>query len=292
VTSLDLSDNYELGKDLSKPAAAAGLGSKLLLAGSAEGSGAAGSGPAAAGSGGGGAGGVGGAGGGGVSGGDGGGGAPAGEEGGGGSTNARSSRASGEEAIAERAVVRARAWAARATSVPALSLLIDELPALRSLDLSYCLSVSTLPEATCVRLAGSLHSLCLDGCIGLQKLEGLGKLTALQRLSLHGCRHLKALPESIRFLDASLRYLDISGCLKMVRLPATIGGLFALRYMDLKGCDGLSFLPDLSRLERLLSIRLPDDLAEQPRYSHLPHYKPPFVYRHYGVFVAPLGSSG
>ena len=74
--------------------------------------------------------------------------------------------------------------------------------------------------------------------------------------------------------------------------PSCADNLFALRYIDLIGCDGLGFLPDFSRLECLLSIRLPEGLAEQSRYAHLPHYKPPFTHRHYAVLTAPVGWSG
>ena len=215
------------------------------------------------------------------------------EEGGEGEGNGRATGGElpGLGQLGHLATGQARAWAGRASAVPALTLLLAHFPALESIDLSYCLSLPALPEAACARLA-SLRSLKLDGCVSLIRLEGIGKLTALRRLSLHGCSRLKALPESLRHLDSSLRLLDVSGCRGLSRLPAALSNLFALRYIDLIGCDGLGFLPDFSRLECLLSIRLPEGLAEQSRYAHLPHYKPPFTHRHYAVLTAPVGWSG
>ena len=172
-------------------------------------------------------------------------------------------------------------------AVPALSSLIHQLPNLAVLDLSFCLSLAALPEAA-TRLV-ALRTLRLDGCINLRKLpETTGRLR-LQRLYLSGCKKIERLPESMRQMGESLEKLDLSGCKSLSRLPSAVSALAALRSVDFYGCDALHSLPDMSKLVRLLSVHLPQELAEQPRYVGLPCYKPPRAHRYYNSLIAPKG---
>lgn len=172
-------------------------------------------------------------------------------------------------------------------AVPALSSLIHHMPNLITLDLSYCLSLAALPEAA-TRLA-ALRTLRLDGCINITKLpESMGRLR-LQKLYISGCKKVERLPESLRMMAESLQTIDASGCKSLSRLPSDVSALTTLRSIDLSGCDALHFLPDVSKLERLLSVHLPQELSEQPRYANLPSYKPRRAYRYYNSLIAPKG---
>ena len=172
-------------------------------------------------------------------------------------------------------------------AVPALSSLIHLMPSLITLDLSYCLSLAALPEAV-TRLV-KLRILRLDGCINISKLpETMGRLR-LQRLYISGCKKVERLPESLRMMAESLETIDASGCKSLSRLPSSVSALTKLRSIDLFGCDALHFLPDMSKLQRLLSVHLPQELSEQPRYYHLPSYKPRRAHRYYNSLTAGKG---
>ena len=116
-----------------------------------------------------------------------------------------------------------------------------ELEALTMLRLSYCGSLTVLPEA-------------------------IGGLAALTTLDLSGCDSLHALPEAICRL-AVLPMLDLRGCENLTALPEAIDGLAALAMLDLRGCESLTALPEaICRLAVLpmLDTGFRDKLAAQP----------------------------
>ena len=71
---------------------------------------------------------------------------------------------------------------------------------------------------------------------------GLGALSSLVKLDLHGCQSLTALPESIGELVALVE-LDLSHCEALSALPASLGGLKRLSKIILNCCGSLTALP-------------------------------------------------
>ncbi|CAM9157218.1 unnamed protein product [Chrysoparadoxa australica] len=109
------------------------------------------------------------------------------------------------------------------------------------LDLSFCYSLTRLPESLCYLT--TLQHLDLSGCRGLTSLsESLCSLTTLQHLNLRGCNGLTSLPESLGHLKA-LQHLDLSWCISLTSLPESLGHLKALQHLDLRRCEGLTSLP-------------------------------------------------
>lgn len=115
-----------------------------------------------------------------------------------------------------------------------LTKLPEHFPAfLTSLSLGYCELLTTLPE----HLPASLTKLRLGWCRSLTALpEHLP--ASLTELNLEGCESLTALPEH---LPASLTELDLAGCRSLTALPEHLPA--SLTELYLEGCESLTTLP-------------------------------------------------
>jgi Leucine-rich repeat (LRR) protein len=96
----------------------------------------------------------------------------------------------------------------------------------------------------------------LTKCGELQELgENVGQFfPKLKRLVMQECVRLKRLPESIGHLT-DLEHLDLSYCRRLGALPNAIVGLVSLRSLHLKYCLGLTHLPkELGKLTNLETL--------------------------------------
>ena len=78
-------------------------------------------------------------------------------------------------------------------------------------------------------------------------------------VNLTGRRDMKELPASVGKLQA-LQNLNLGDCTGLTSLPSELGGLQALEKLSLRVCNGLTSLPDLSGLEKLKVVDLPEKL--------------------------------
>lgn len=134
---------------------------------------------------------------------------------------------------------------------------ILSLQKLESLDLSYCEKLTSLVSDVPLK---SLRSLHLASCSRLKKFSvtsenmreldlsetaieelplSLGCLSQLETLSLWRCKSLKLLPNNLVGLN-SLRYLKVTGCLKLQSLPELPPSIEILWASD---CSSLAKLP-------------------------------------------------
>lgn len=134
---------------------------------------------------------------------------------------------------------------------------------LRSVDLSFNL-LSQWPEEALLHVASSLEVCVLAGCQLTDIPASLGRLTALQELTLNGNafrslprevgllqrleklnvanNQLAGLPETMGWMH-SLEELHVSGNAALTRLPDTLGNLRKLQVLDASFC-GLNAIPD------------------------------------------------
>jgi Leucine-rich repeat (LRR) protein len=101
-----------------------------------------------------------------------------------------------------------------------------------------------------------LQTLDLTKCGELQELgENVGQFfPKLKRLVMQECVRLKRLPESIGHLT-DLEHLDLSYCRRLGALPNAIVGLVSLRSLDLEFCTKLKHLPEeLGKLTNLETL--------------------------------------
>uniref|UniRef100_A0A6N2KTI6 TIR domain-containing protein n=1 Tax=Salix viminalis TaxID=40686 RepID=A0A6N2KTI6_SALVM len=141
-----------------------------------------------------------------------------------------------------------------------------EVPNLDQLDLSFCTSLTCLPD-----IIGELKSLVkldLRYCKKLASLpSSIGKLTCLVKLRLGDCCELASLPESIGELK-SLVELDLHSCKKLASLPSSIGGLKSLVELTVRRCSKLASLPEsIGELKCLKTL----DLGYCSKLASLPN---------------------
>ncbi|XP_073104758.1 disease resistance protein RGA2-like [Elaeis guineensis] len=133
---------------------------------------------------------------------------------------------------------------------------LHHLTALETICLSDCEGATELPE-----FPESLLALSIRRCHNISSLpEGLGRLTALQSLEIHGLPKLSSLPQGMEGLTAlhSLRIIDLP---KLSSLPQGMEGLKALEFLEINSLPELSSLPQwiegLTALHSLQIINLP-----------------------------------
>ena len=102
-------------------------------------------------------------------------------------------------------------------------------------------------------LAENLESLSFEECAELLSIspEGLARLSKLKFLNLSGCVKLKELPDTIGMLGKSLEGVYLRDCTALTRLPSALGVLELLRELDLRRTPKLIALPNLSKLKHL-----------------------------------------
>ena len=83
---------------------------------------------------------------------------------------------------------------------------------------------------------------------------------ALRTLKLNGCSSLTSLPERLGECKA-LQALTLGHCTALASLPERLGECVALQILGLNRCTALTSLPDLSGLQQLKVINLPNHLT-------------------------------
>ncbi|XVF71442.1 hypothetical protein PTKIN_Ptkin12aG0037700 [Pterospermum kingtungense] len=130
----------------------------------------------------------------------------------------------------------------RLKSLKSLSDLLDNLSALKRLNIQHCLELESLPVG--IKHLSSLQTLRVDDCTKLASLsDGVRYLTSLRGLFINGCPELNSLLQNIQHLSA-LRSLEICGCEGLTSLPKVIEYLSSLDRLDLISCNSLVTLPE------------------------------------------------
>ena len=89
------------------------------------------------------------------------------------------------------------------------------MKSLKTIDLSYCLSLEKFPEI--LEVMEQLVEIYLDFTAIKELPSSINNLTGLTILNLRGCGELKSLPSSIHM--GSLQTLILSGCLMLEKFP-------------------------------------------------------------------------
>eukprot|EP00903_Cladosiphon_okamuranus_P009893 g9395.t2 len=129
-----------------------------------------------------------------------------------------------------------------------------ELPHLRVLDMSGCLSLKSVPA---LRMR-KLRMLNLSFCEGLSELPSLTGVPSLEELYMRCCTSVLALDSSIGTLR-ELRILNLNSCTALRRLPAELGECQQMAFLELGACAldhaSLKVVFALSNLRFLLMER-------------------------------------
>ncbi|XP_044475732.1 disease resistance protein RPV1-like [Mangifera indica] len=145
---------------------------------------------------------------------------------------------------------------------------IKNLSHLKYIDLSYSKHLLIVPNLS---EAQNLECLILEGCTSLLEITPSRNLNKLVNLNLRNCKSLISLPNGI-YKSMFLKYLCISGCSKLERLPEDLGNLESLEVLEADGISvrelssvmagwlsGLRYLRRLN-LNRCSLTELPDDI--------------------------------
>ncbi|KAI4324062.1 hypothetical protein L6164_023628 [Bauhinia variegata] len=129
------------------------------------------------------------------------------------------------------------------------------LGSLKSIDMSFSMNLTGIPDISCVP---NLEKLVLEGCEGLLKVHpSLGLHESLVLVNFKDCKNLKYLPSKLEM--SSMEDLILSGCFKDCKslccLPSTIQNLKSLRILNISGCSKLSRLPkNLKEIKSLMEV--------------------------------------
>jgi len=123
-----------------------------------------------------------------------------------------------------------------------------KLTHLKTLNLTFCKNLETLPEAGVAELV-NLEVLHLRGThlckMKLKQLpQSIAKLAKLKTLNLFYCKNLETLPETGVAGLVNLEVLDLFGCYKLKQLPQSIAKLTKLKTLTLNYCTSLETLPE------------------------------------------------
>ncbi|XP_015161427.1 TMV resistance protein N-like, partial [Solanum tuberosum] len=141
---------------------------------------------------------------------------------------------------------------------------IEQLSALRSLDLSYCERLKELPIFMGMQ---NLETLNLSNCINLEEVHrSLGLLKKLCTLKMTNCKQLKRFPALC--ID-SLDYLCLRDCSSLEKIPEILGNMKAeleihmldsvIRDLGFRGFENLATLPSsICKLKSLVSLNVSD----------------------------------
>ncbi|XXG52790.1 hypothetical protein AAC387_Pa03g1014 [Persea americana] len=128
---------------------------------------------------------------------------------------------------------------------------LKNLTSLERLEISICESLLSLPEEGLLGMT-SLCDLSINSCDKLTSLSGLQYLTALETMSITGCKEVAMLPNGMENLRM-LRMLSIHGLPNLVSLPDGLQQATSLQGLNLGGCKSLVGLPEW--IENLISLR-------------------------------------
>ncbi|EOA33585.1 hypothetical protein CARUB_v10019730mg [Capsella rubella] len=127
---------------------------------------------------------------------------------------------------------------------------IERLSRLRELRLSSCKRLMNLPDS--IKNLKSLTDLGLANCPNVTSFPVVG--TNIQWLNLNRTA-IEAVPSTAGG-NTELRYLNMSGCEKLMNLPPTLKKLAQLKYLYLRGCTNVTASPELAGTNTMKALDL------------------------------------
>ncbi|KAG2254825.1 hypothetical protein Bca52824_084961 [Brassica carinata] len=126
------------------------------------------------------------------------------------------------------------------TSIQQVPPSIERLTRLKDIHLSDCKKLMNLPD--CIKNLKFLNDLGLANCPNVTSFPQVG--TNIRWLNLNKTS-IQEVPSTIGD-KSELRFLNMSGCEKLVSLPPTVKKLQQLKYLYLRGCVNVTESPNLA----------------------------------------------
>jgi hypothetical protein len=124
---------------------------------------------------------------------------------------------------------------------------LSQVPSLKTLSISSCISVFALPDC-------DLVSLEMNGCMGVRHWDPLRNMDNLHTLSMSGCR---VIDDTLEFLPSNLRNLNVAFCRDLTDFALFhIARSRMLSVLNLTGCTKITTLEPLQKLDFMQDIRL------------------------------------
>ncbi|KFK42301.1 hypothetical protein AALP_AA2G238200 [Arabis alpina] len=127
---------------------------------------------------------------------------------------------------------------------------IERLTCLKELRLSGCKNLMNLPDN--IKNLKSLTDLGLANCPNVTSFPEVG--TNIQWLNLNRTG-IETVPSTVGE-NSNLRYLNMSGCDKLMNLPTTVSKLEQLKYLYLRGCINVTESPELNETNTMKALDL------------------------------------
>ncbi|KFK42299.1 hypothetical protein AALP_AA2G238000 [Arabis alpina] len=127
---------------------------------------------------------------------------------------------------------------------------IERLTHLKDLHLTGCKKLMNLPDS--IKNLKSLIDLSLADCPNVTTFPEVG--TNIQWLNLNRTG-IETVPSTVGE-HSKLRYLNLSGCNKLMNLPTTVKKLTQLKYLDLRGCINVTESPKLNETKTMKALDL------------------------------------